>query len=68
MSIESDDIDYGTRGPGATKPQAHGADFDVAIIGAGPAGMTAAIYAARKNLYTCIFEGKASVARWLRLL
>ncbi len=32
--------------------------FDVAIIGAGPAGVTAAIYAQRNNLKTVIFEHK----------
>jgi len=32
--------------------------FDVAVIGAGPAGITAAIYAARNNLKTAIFEHK----------
>lgn len=31
--------------------------FDILIIGAGPAGMTAAIYAARNNLKVGIFEG-----------
>ena len=31
-------------------------DFDVAIIGAGPAGMTAAIYASRANLNTVMIE------------
>jgi thioredoxin reductase (NADPH) len=30
--------------------------FDLAIIGAGPAGMTAAIYAQRGNLKTILFE------------
>lgn len=32
------------------------AEFDVAIVGAGPAGLTAAIYAARYGLKTVIFE------------
>ncbi|MCD8841660.1 thioredoxin-disulfide reductase [Staphylococcus arlettae] len=31
-------------------------DFDVAIIGAGPAGMTAAVYASRANLTTVMIE------------
>lgn len=31
-------------------------DFDVAIIGAGPAGMTAAVYASRANLNTVMIE------------
>ncbi|MES3703182.1 thioredoxin-disulfide reductase [Staphylococcus arlettae] len=31
-------------------------DFDVAIIGAGPAGMTAAVYASRANLSTVMIE------------
>jgi alkyl hydroperoxide reductase subunit F len=31
--------------------------YDVAILGAGPAGMSAAIYAARKNLDTVIISG-----------
>ena len=33
-----------------------GVDFDVAIIGAGPAGMTAAVYASRANLKTVMIE------------
>lgn len=33
--------------------------FDVLIVGAGPAGLTAAIYAARNNLKVGIFEGNA---------
>ena len=35
------------------------ADFDIAIIGGGPGGITAGIYAARKNLKTALFERKA---------
>ncbi len=36
--------------------EAVGGDFDVAIIGAGPAGLTAAMYAARKALSTAIIS------------
>ncbi len=31
-------------------------DYDIVIIGAGPGGMTAGIYAGRKNLKTAVFE------------
>ena len=33
--------------------------YEVIIIGAGPAGLTAAIYASRANLKTCIIEAEA---------
>ncbi len=32
--------------------------FDVAIVGGGPAGMSAAVYAARRGLKAVLFEGK----------
>lgn len=36
-------------------------EVDVAIVGAGPAGMTAAYYLAKKNIKVAIFERKLSV-------
>ncbi len=33
--------------------------FDIAIIGGGPAGLTAALYAGRSKVRTVLFEGKA---------
>jgi len=35
------------------------ADSDIAVVGAGPAGLTAGIYAARAGLRTAILEGRA---------
>ena len=34
-------------------------DFDLIILGAGPAGLTAGIYAARGGLKTLVLENKA---------
>ena len=34
-------------------------DFDLVIIGGGPAGLTAAIYGGRMGLKTALFESKA---------
>lgn len=34
------------------------ADFDLVIIGGGPAGLTAGLYAARANMNAVLFEGK----------
>lgn len=38
--------------------------YDVVIIGAGPAGMTAAVYAARANLDTVMIERGIPGGRW----
>lgn len=40
-------------------------DFDIAIIGAGPAGMTAAVYASRANLKTVMIERGIQAVKWL---
>jgi len=34
-------------------------DYDIAIVGGGPAGLACALYAIRKNMRTVVFEGRA---------
>jgi thioredoxin reductase (NADPH) len=46
-----------TDGPPAIPPAEHDGVRDLIIIGSGPAGYTAAIYAARANLHPLVFEG-----------
>ncbi|MEA3395871.1 MAG: FAD-dependent oxidoreductase [Chloroflexota bacterium] len=43
-------------GEDAAKPEATGGLYDLVVIGAGPAGMTAAIYAARNSIKTLVLE------------
>ena len=38
-------------------------DYDTIIIGGGPAGYTAGIYAARSGLKTLLMEGAATVSQ-----
>ncbi|WP_285944632.1 thioredoxin-disulfide reductase [Faecalibaculum rodentium] len=40
--------------------------YDVAIIGAGPAGMTAALYASRSGMKTCMIEAGAPGGKMLK--
>lgn len=37
--------------------------FDCCIIGGGPAGLTAALYASRSGMRTCLVEGKTTVSQ-----
>ncbi|WP_366139813.1 thioredoxin-disulfide reductase [uncultured Modestobacter sp.] len=46
-----------TDGPPAIPPAEHDGVRDLIIIGSGPAGYTAATYAARANLHPLVFEG-----------
>ena len=45
------------RRPAAIPPAEHDGVRDLIIIGSGPAGYTAATYAARANLHPLVFEG-----------
>ena len=66
MTAQSDTGSHATPGPAVTDheidhpaipPAEHDGVRDLIIIGSGPAGYTAAIYAARANLHPLVFEG-----------
>ncbi len=48
---------------GLTRPLDTSTTFDVVIIGAGPAGLAAAVYAASEGLNTLLVEQRRSGAR-----
>ena len=41
-------------------------DYDLIIIGGGPAGLTAGLYAARANMHSVLLEAKDSMQRAMR--
>lgn len=41
--------------------------FDLVIVGSGPAGISAAIYAKRANINVCVVEGSAPGGKILKL-
>ena len=64
MTAQSDKRTHPTPGPAVTTsgnaavpPAEHDGIRDLIIIGSGPAGYTAAIYAGRANLHPLVFEG-----------
>ena len=55
MPMPSIDLNFGLpeeKGESRIKPPVNGGQYDLIIIGGGPAGMTAAVYAARKHINT----------------
>jgi hypothetical protein len=46
----------------------HGFDYDVVIVGGGPAGCSTAVFTAREGLDTCVFDrGRSSIRRCAHL-
>jgi len=57
--INPSNEEFGTAAGVRTVPRAGGRTYDLVVVGAGPAGLAASVYAAAGGLSTCLLDGVA---------